>query len=172
MGYVDAGLLSRQRIFTARQNNRPVAFITFLIGNEKWTLDIIRSDTSCPDGTVHALVYAAIEAAKAEGIPELSLAAAPGFIEDKATRTDWAISLINKRYGNLNGLTQFKKCFAPSWQPYYIIASSPFTLIGAVSDIWGLIHHPLSAHQESSRRAHNDYGLYEFDSPKETCHAR
>jgi phosphatidylglycerol lysyltransferase len=73
---------------------------------------------------MHALLTAAIDAARNVGIPRLSLAAVP-------------LSPRRHRAGRRpdNGLTRFKAAFAPHWEPLYLCAPSPCALAVTAADI-------------------------------------
>lgn len=77
-----------------------------------------------PDGTMHALLTAAIDAARDVGSPRLSLAAAP-------------LSPRRHRAGRRpdSGLTRFKTAFAPHWEPLYLCAAPACALTVTAADI-------------------------------------
>lgn len=106
-----------QRVFLARHEGRVIAFVTLHDGPDEWTLDLLRSLPDCPDGTMYALLTAAIDAARAAGIPRLSLAAVR-----RAPR--------RRRTGHPpdGGLARFKAAFAPRWEPLYLCAPSWWAL--------------------------------------------
>lgn len=172
MGYVDHRLLASQTLFAAHKDGAAIAFLTVLKAQDKWTLDIIRSDPDCPDGTLHALVCHAIEVARKKQISLFSLAAAPGYLPDSSTRVDRLITRVLGQHAHAKGLAQFKACFAPHWQPTYISASSLFALLTGMLDIWALINWPDKSSSAPTKPAHNDYGFYEIASSSKTCHAR
>lgn len=173
MGFLSRDLLSRQRVFVANHQGRAVGFVTFLIGNDRWTLDLIRMTEDCPQGSIHMAVCAAIETARSEEVSEVSLAAAPGYLHDgPATVPEKLLHAAYQRSSQLKGLAQFKASFAPEWQSRFIAASSLTTLCLATLDLWGLIHRPNKSNTEHMPETHDDYGFYEFDSPFRTCHAR
>ena len=172
MGYLSPNLIARQRVFVARKDNDIVAFVTFLIGAEKWTLDVMRSKRDCPDGAIHKAVCTAIEAAKAESVVELSLAAAPGHLDHPpASLAERIVNTIYERNAHLKGLAQFKASFGPEWQPRYLVASSLPTMGFALFDLWHLVQHVHPTPSINVSEVNNHYGFYEFDSPKEACHA-
>lgn len=121
-----------QRVFLARHDGRLVGFITLHAGLSEWTLDLMRHLPDCPDGTMHALVTASIDAARDAGIPRLSLAAVPRLAQRPPTGRRTAA-----------GLARFKAAFAPQWEPLYICAPSRIALLIAAADIARAILHPV-----------------------------
>jgi phosphatidylglycerol lysyltransferase len=120
-----------QRVFLAWHQGRLIAFLTLHDSPAEWTLDRLRSLPGSPDGTMHALLAAAIDAARDAGIPRLSLAAVP-----RAPR--------RQRAGRRpdSGLTRFKTAFAPQWEPLYLCAPSPCALAVTAADIARAILRP------------------------------
>ena len=113
-----------QRVFLAWHRGRLIAFLSLHDSPGEWTLDLLRSLPGSPDGTMHALLAAAIDAAREAGSPRLSLAAVPRVPgrHRARRRTD-------------GGLTRFKTAFAPQWEPLYLCAPSPCTLVVTAADI-------------------------------------
>ncbi len=171
MGYLSHALIARQLVLTASLANKMVAYITIMKSADKWSLDLIRTASNCPDGTVHALVCAAIERAADQNIPEFSLAAAPAYLQNKSGLSDHLVGYAFNQSGHLRGLAQFKSCFAPEWRPYYVCSSSfPTVILGAL-DLYHLIKRPSCPTHLTTSEAHNDYQFYEFDSSAMSCHA-
>lgn len=172
MGYLTHRLLLRQRVFTARIDGRPIAFATFLSGARGWTLDLIRTRKNCPDGTVHSLVAAGLEAAKCDAISRVSLAAAPFKLAVPPQNTfEKIVGRIFQRDASLRGLAQFKASFGPDWHPTYLTYSSLVALPLAVFDLWHLINRTHAAEMPKANHPHNDYHGYEFDSANPAWHA-
>ena len=113
-----------QRVFLATHQGRLIAFLTLHDSPGEWTLDLLRSRPDCPDGTMYALLAAAIDAAASAGIPRLSLAAVP-----RPAR--------RPRSGKTSdgGLARFKAAFAPQWEPLYLCAPSRLAMAIAAADI-------------------------------------
>lgn len=135
MGRFCPHYISFQRIFIAWQDDRPVAFVTFHEARAQWTLDLMRSRADAPDGTMHALVTQAIEAARNQNVPHLSLAASR-FDRDPA---HW----ISRAYMTLSGtcgLHRFKASFAPTWQTRYALAPGWIQMALALWDVSLRIH--------------------------------
>jgi phosphatidylglycerol lysyltransferase len=102
-----------------------------------------------PDGTMQALVTHAILVAQAAGITQLSLAAAP---------------LPSRRGGGEDaGLARFKQGFAPRWQPLYLAAPGPLSLLITGAEIMRAIHAPPPLRTGPAWRAvqddHAEYGI-------------
>ena len=77
MGRFCEAYLTTQDVFGAWQNDRLIAFISCHKTSEAWTLDLMRSSADASDGTMHALVWAAIKAAKHQQCETFSLASTP-----------------------------------------------------------------------------------------------
>lgn len=128
MGKWDRLYASGQRVFTARAaDGRLLAFVTFHAARRRWVLDLVRFGPDAPDGTIYALIVAALGAARWQEVQELSLAAVPlrclGL-------TGWRGALLRRcTAGEGQGLEQFKQCFAPRWRRLYIAAPGPLSLI-------------------------------------------
>jgi phosphatidylglycerol lysyltransferase len=93
----------------------------------------MRHGRDMPEGTMHALVAAALADAKALGVPRLSLAGLPP-LPDRRRR--FAARMIATGLARLSGpgLHQFKASFAPAFVPQYIAAPRLTDLIlGAVT---------------------------------------
>ena len=126
MGRFSRSYVSLQRVFLAFHDGKLFAFAAFHTQANNWTLDLLRSRDGTPDGTMHALVVAAIQQAKLENTTIMSLSAMPL----KGDR--WPISVISKQSSGA-GLRQFKQCFAPSTHTLYAAARTRSTLfIGGV----------------------------------------
>lgn len=141
MGRFAPAYVAGQAIWTARHAGRLVGFVTFHQGTREWTLDLMRQSADAPDGTIHALVAAALDAARRAGLPRLSLAALPP--DRSAARTPLARLLRRaEAAAGLEGLRQFKAAFSPNWETLYIAAPSRPALAIAALDIAGRIARP------------------------------
>ena len=153
MGRFDPAYLQDQIVFLAFKQGHLLAFISLHHAAHEWCLDLMRSRSDCPDGTMHALVHEAILAARTSGIGTLSLAAVPAsargrnFLENRLHR------LAECAAGG-SGLRQFKASFSPRWQPLYMAAPSPAQLAIAACDLARAIRTPLPT---GKRAPHNDY---------------
>ncbi|MGL4320209.1 MAG: phosphatidylglycerol lysyltransferase domain-containing protein [Paracoccaceae bacterium] len=130
MGRYDEAYLARQLVIEARVADKLMAFASFHVGAQEWTLDLMRHHPDSPDGTMQAIVVHALGMAQADGIGRLSLASAgpPPPIRPFKTRD--------------TGLVQFKQMFAPRWLPQYIAAPSRAQLLLAGLEIARAIHRP------------------------------
>lgn len=127
MGQWDIGSLSHQRVFLAYdQNDSLIAFVTFHVCNGEWVLDLIRHAGNMPDGTLHGLINLALETARSEGVPRLSLAAVPHHSFGLNPKL-WA-RLPSKLHPS-KGLEQFKSSFAPVWETRYLAARGRVGLV-------------------------------------------
>lgn len=120
------GYVAGQRLFSAEDHSgRVVAFATFHATDHEWVLDLIRFG-AVPDGTLYLIVQTAIEAARAEGIGRLSLAAVP-------TEGFGVTGVFGRPLRQITqkarGLQQFKAAFAPQWEPRYAAAPSRIGLL-------------------------------------------
>ncbi len=135
--------LAGQRVYLAHVGGRLVSFASFHNGLHEWTLDLMRQDSDTPDGTMQALILAALTDAAALGLRRLSLAAVP---EDAFTpRAYPLLSRLAQVEGT--GLHQFKQSFAPHWQPLYIAAPSRVALVVAGAEIAREILRPPSLNE-------------------------
>ena len=79
------------------------------------------TDPIAQDGTIYALVNQAIEDARHDKVPTVSLGCVPFSPPcHSSDLTGWAQKQVFKRSGSLKGLYQFKNCFDPIWQDRYI----------------------------------------------------
>ncbi len=121
MGQFEENYVTHQRTFLAWADGALVGFVTFHATGHEWCLDLMRVTPDAPDGTMHRLVQSAIEAASAEGVTRLSLAAAPASPDGHGIVETWMRKLFFTKAGGA-GLRQFKACFNPHWQPLYMAA--------------------------------------------------
>jgi phosphatidylglycerol lysyltransferase len=127
MGRLCPTATARQVIFAARVEGRMLAYVSLHATPREWTLDLMRARPDAPDGTMHALVAAAIAAAAEAGVPRLSLAAVP------EQRLPGPLARLFDRTTCAAGLRQFKASFAPNWTPLYAAApSGPALALGLV----------------------------------------
>jgi len=147
MGRFDPSTIPHQRLFTARGTcGRLLAFVTFHAAQGEWVLDLIRSHPDMPDGTLYLLVAKAIETARAEGLPRLSLACAPV--------PGWGIAgpagrIARRLTAGAEGLSQFKQAFRPRWERRYIAATGHVPLLAAGIAIARAVHAPRPRRQGS-----------------------
>lgn len=134
MGRFSPDTLAAQRVFLAWRDERLVAFVTFHATRSEWVLNLMRSTGDMPDGTMHALVRAAIAAAAREHVGRLSLSAMPLETPSSCLRR-----LPHP------GLRRFKLTFAPRRTKLYLAAPGPLLLALAGADILLRIRRPESA---------------------------
>jgi phosphatidylglycerol lysyltransferase len=145
MGRFCEAYLTTQDVFGASQNDRLIAFISCHKTSEAWTLDLMRSSADASDGTMHALVWAAIKAAKNQQCKTFSLASTP-YEEAFVLKAVEKISFLSPPHSK--GLAQFKRAFAPRWQPLYAAAPSRMGLFLALWDVWHEVNDPPPLREE------------------------
>lgn len=141
MGVYCPSYLRGQRLYTAETGDRIIAFVTFHEGPQEWTLDLIRHAEDPPEGTVAALIAAAIEDARAAGLSRLSLAALPAAPDREGRLTARLRRAVAARHGAA-GLARFKTAFAPRRAPLYAAAPSRAALVIALADLALAVHKP------------------------------
>ena len=148
MGRFHPDHLPGQKLFLARCDGKLVAFISFHASGFGWSLDLMRHGDDAPDGTMQALMAAAIAVAAGQGVTDLSLAAVP------ASRPGRLYRAIDRATGAA-GLRQFKALVAPDWQPLYLAAPGPVALtIAAIGISWAIARPgPLTAPSLPDRSA-------------------
>ncbi|WP_417807991.1 phosphatidylglycerol lysyltransferase domain-containing protein [Thioclava sp.] len=141
MGRFSADYVAQQAVIIARQNGAIIGFASFHTGHTEWVLDLMRPAPNAPNGTMHALILAAVNAARAAGIKRVSLAAlAPRAADiDGPARKIWDRA---EKGAGAAGLRQFKMGFAPRLSPRYIAAPSCGALMLGAADIARAIHAP------------------------------
>ncbi len=135
MSRYEPATVEAQRCFLAFRHGRLVAFASFHVGRADWALDLMRQIPEAGDGAMHALIAAAIDAARVDGIQRLSLAAMPLAHPTRLLAT----------CQNMAGLRQFKLSFAPETRRLYLAAPDRFRLAVAGLDILLRIQKPASA---------------------------
>ena len=151
MGRFDRSYLQNQRVYLASLAGEAVAFISFHTGKHEWTLDLMRHTSSTPDGTMQALIAAAIADGATLNIPRLSLSAVPLAALAAAPTAKLGNLFHCLSGGNQAGLAQFKSSFVPNWQTLYMAAPHRLGLALAVAEIAREVHFsppiPPTAHQ-------------------------
>jgi phosphatidylglycerol lysyltransferase len=132
MGRFCAAHIARQCLYVAWRSGEPVAFVTFHSAPQEWVLDLMRHGNTLPDGTMHALILAAINDANRNGVPRLSLAAVP----------DLPAPFARLAPAEAAGLRRFKQAFAPRWEPRFLCAPSLASLALAGAEITSAIRRP------------------------------
>ncbi|MFD1809257.1 hypothetical protein ACFSHQ_17880 [Gemmobacter lanyuensis] len=95
-----------------------MAWISFHACRGEWVLDLVRYRPDVPDGTLYALVVAAIDSASALKVGRLSLAAVLQAGAWPLRLGPWA------RCGAGAGSASVQGCFPPRWEPRYLAATS------------------------------------------------
>ena len=166
MGRYAPGYVAGQQVFLAHCAGRLVGFATFHPGQTEWALDLMRHGPDAPDGTMHALMAAAIAEAARRRVPRLSLAAVPeaAFVPARLPARFLArmlarmLDLTLVRLGcDGTGLLQFKAMFAPRWQPLYLAAPHRPALALAACEIARAIAAPPPLRQ--TEQDHAEYGF-------------
>ena len=141
MGRYAQPYLAGQRLYLAYRGDKLTAFIIFHLSEREWALDLVRPGADATDGTVHALIVAALADARAEGVARLSLAAAP---LPALGLTGWPARLSLALIPTLRsaGLRQFKDSFAPCRRRLYIAARGRLALLWAGIEVARAIHDP------------------------------
>lgn len=120
MGRWGADYVRGQRVFLARDaQGQLVAWISFHACRGEWVLDLVRYRPEVPDGTLYALVVAAIDSASALKVGRLSLAAV--LQAGGHGLYGWG---LGRAAAQARGLHQFKAAFRPRWEPRYLAATS------------------------------------------------
>ena len=162
MGRFDRRYLQNQRVYVASIGNAPVAFISLHIGRGEWALDLMRHTSCAPDGTIQALITAAINDSAKLNLPRLSLAAVPFAALIPAPTARLAATLHRLSGGSQTGLAQFKSSFVPNWQTLYLAAPHRPGLALAGAEIARAVRYPGPA----SPVAHHLHAEYEIASAR------
>lgn len=161
MGRHSRDYLSTQRVYVAWHGGHAVAFASFHTSPQEWTLDLMRHGAGLPNGTMQALIQAAIDDAARAAIPRLSLAAVPeAAFTPGAHRHTRLLRALTGTDGA--GLAQFKSAFAPRWRKLYMAAPNRFCLPFAAASLARAILHPPCIEQ--------DHADYEFASDPHPWH--
>ena len=141
MGRFAPDYVAGQQVWLAYVGDRLCAFATFNATHMEWTLDLMRQDDDAPDGIMHALIAAALRAARDEAVPRLSLAALP---PDRAAADGPLARLLIRAdaASGVQGLRQFKAAFDPQREILYIAAPTRTALAVAAIDIARAIRFP------------------------------
>jgi len=114
-------------VFLCREGDRVLAFTSWrpYRGGRAALLDLMRKRKDAPSGTMDLLVARALEALRAAGLEEASLANAPlANVGEPRGGLEKGVALLfenlNAFYGYKN-LFQFKKKFAPRWEGRYLV---------------------------------------------------
>lgn len=172
MGRLDLRLLRHQRVLLAWQGETLVAFASFHVHGQEWTLDLMRHSDAAPNGTMHRLVVEAVAQARAAGARRLSLAAIPE-----------PLPMALGRAARPCGLAQFKLSFGPRLLPRYAAAPGGLSLLSGLLQVARAVHRPAPLTQGGadavdlpvlSRRARSTRGAgnFGFEPGAVPCDAR
>jgi phosphatidylglycerol lysyltransferase len=127
LGHFSLDALDSCRVFVCSSPSRVEAFCTWIPYRQSKSvvLDLMRKYKDAPAGTMDILLAKSLEALRAEGLEEASLANAPlANSQEPQTRMERGVNLLfenlNAFYGYKN-LFQFKKKFAPRWEGRFLI---------------------------------------------------
>ena len=130
MGHCDSAYLNRFEIVTAEVAGRVIGFVSLWRSGDggEAGIDVLRLEPGAPDGTMHALVVAAIGRARETGARRFTLAAVPlGGIDAASNLLERVLATLFRKAegcaGN-RGLQRFKAAFRPEWEPRYVVATS------------------------------------------------
>ncbi|NIZ08655.1 DUF2156 domain-containing protein [Pseudooceanicola sp. HF7] len=154
-GRYDPDYVADQRCYLAWRGEKLVAFVTFHENRQQLCLDLMRHGADLPDGTMHLLITAALQDARAEGLP-LSLAAMPA----RDLREHPLMARLRNRIARQSGgagLIRFKDSFAPRRIPLYMTAPSHLSLILAAADLALAMRRPAPRAQPLSTRQQASY---------------
>ena len=153
MGVFEPNYIREQRVFLIYVAQELRGFLTFHAARD-WSLDLIRHDAGLPKGAIQAAVVAAIETAKTEEVTRFSLAAIPA--EDGAL-SRWCKSKA--------GLAQFKRQFAPDWEPRYMITRTKAEHLVYSIALYFAVQRPMYRNaQRIMHQAHDRLAKFEFAS--------
>lgn len=139
MGVFDADYISCQRVFVARIKGDIVAFLTLHENQKEWVVDLMRSTSDAPCGTMHSLICAAIKCAGENRIARLSLASVPHLVKADSRMLQKLRQHVYAS-GNADGLLRFKNSFAPQWRTLYAVAPGNLTLFFGLFEVLRAIH--------------------------------
>jgi lysylphosphatidylglycerol synthetase-like protein (DUF2156 family) len=145
IGQFSLDSLSDKRTLIARRDDGTVeAFVTWLPYREgrALVLDAMRYRPTAPPGVMDVLIAESALHFKREGVEAVSLAMAPLANTDPrgpVTAYDRVVRMLFDHFSQVYGyrtLFQYKKKFAPSWEPRYLVFTRPDHLWRVV---WALV---------------------------------
>lgn len=158
MGIFARDYLRRFPVLVAYADGNPVGFLSLWQSGDQseWSVDLMRSDDSAPQGTIQSLFIAAIEAAQSAGVSRFHLCMAPmsGLDQAPGTIAEQAGALLFAKSGHLahlRGLRRFKDGFAPDWSPRFMARRrGPFGWLAFLAT-WRLVKAPALPHFAEER---------------------
>ncbi|PXW22463.1 bifunctional lysylphosphatidylglycerol flippase/synthetase MprF [Paraburkholderia caballeronis] len=139
----DDNYLAAQSVLLVRQNDRPLAFVTFMTTDlhTEATVGVMRHQ---PDASPYAMEYLFTQLAlhlKAAGFQSLSLGIAPlSGMQPTPLASPWHriagfVWRFGGRFYNFRGLRGFKNKFQPRWEPRYLAASGSIGVFITLADL-------------------------------------
>ncbi|WP_118135709.1 bifunctional lysylphosphatidylglycerol flippase/synthetase MprF [Oceanicella sp. SM1341] len=130
MGRFDPAYLAGFPVLEARCGEETVGFLSLWSSGDgrEWGLDVMRLAADAPSGSMHALVCAGIEAARAAGATRFSLCMAP--LAGAEPGADRLLERLAARFwehdrlSGLRGLQRFKQGFRPEWEPRFLMSTA------------------------------------------------
>ena len=173
MGRYSRDYVRAQGLYIAWIQARPVAFVTFHRAQNDWALDLMRHGNNIPDGTMHALIHAAITDAARGGVARLSLAAVPDIVIGPCNAIlHRLITRLTRR--KTTGLMQFKSSFAPKWTPLYLAvpqrSALPLICAEVARDVFWPKRLPNLPLQRTDICVEHHHDDYEFASARSPWH--
>ncbi len=148
-GRFGGALFESCRVFEARVAGSSVGFLSILRSGDggEDAVDVMRLTGDAPDGTMHGLVVAALDAARADGVRRFSLCAVSlSGIDDPDGRVERVENAIFRRFGDragLTGLRRFKAAFRPEWEPVHAAFRPPLILpVTEALSVWRVLRQP------------------------------
>ncbi len=137
LGYFSREYIDQSEVITVENNHgEVVAFVNLIPSYKKGeiTIDLMRKSKTAPSGVMDYLFVKAILEIQKYGFETLSLGLAPmsSFQEkEQVSFTEFTIYSIFKRLNflfNYEGLKVFKKKFATSWEPKFLVYKNASSL--------------------------------------------
>lgn len=174
MGHWDRDFVMRHPVFVAMLGKRPVAFVSVWVSGDgaTWMLDLMRQRRDVPNGTMHALIIEAVQAAANAGAVRFNLCMAPltGLerIEPVTGLSRAAHGLVERfaRRHGLHGLRRFKEIFRPGWAPRYLVSRGGVHTAEALMAAMRLVHGKAGQGQSGAFSIHRAPFRAETDDPR------
>ncbi|MFJ6322057.1 MULTISPECIES: bifunctional lysylphosphatidylglycerol flippase/synthetase MprF [unclassified Rhizobium] len=147
LGAFDADYVCAQPVAIIKRDGKIIAFATILRTSLKnqVTIDLMRSMSDAPSGTMEYLIVCLILHLKGRGYLSFDIGMAPlsGLSNSPAAPFWHRIARIvyerGERFYHFIGLRAFKAKFQPQWQPRYLAVSNGTSPALALADITALI---------------------------------
>lgn len=135
--------LAPQSVMLARQNGKPVAFVSFMTTDlqSEATVGVMRHIEGASAYTMEFLFTRLALHLKEAGFRRFSLGMVPlsGIVASPLASPWHRLSCLVWRYGcriyNFAGLRSFKSKFNPEWEPRYLATSGPFGSLLSLADV-------------------------------------